>query len=100
MLFLLSLGPQLAEGVWNPLYMGIRAVVPGFWRVAKPEVFFEGTYLCLLASAGMALRRPLPRWLYLPLVVGWLLVVRSHPVYPGFTEYQEWTLDPNWEEHL
>ena len=99
-LLLLSLGPQLADGVWNPLYMGIRAVVPGFWRVAKPEVFFEGTYLCLLASAGMALRRPLPRWLYVPLVVGWLLVVRSHPVYPAFTEYQEWTLDPNWENHL
>ncbi len=80
--------------------MGLRALAPGFWRVAKPEVFFEGSYLCLMASAGMALRRPLPRWLYAPLALGWMLVVRSHTVYPGFSEYQEMTLDPHWQEHL
>ena len=99
-LFALSLGPQLAEGVWNPLYMLLRELLPGFWRVAKPEVFFEGSYLLLMASAGMALRRPLPRWLYLPLVLGWLLIVRSHPVFPGFSAFQQWELDPNWEQHL
>lgn len=99
-LFLLAIGPQFYEGVWNPLYMAIREVVPGFWRVAKPEVFFEGTYLCLMAAAGMGLRQPLPRWLYPVLVAGWLLVVRTHRVFPGFSEYQEWTLDPNWQHHL
>ena len=99
-LFSLALGPQLVEGVWNPVYMAIRAVLPGFWRVAKPEVFFEGTYLCLIAMAARGLPRELPRWAYVPLALGWLVVVRTHPVYPPIAEYTEHTLDPRWNERM
>lgn len=99
-LLTLALGPRLIGEVWNPVYMGIRAVIPGFWRVAKPEVFFEGTYLCLIAMAARGLPIELPRWAYVPLAVGWILVVRTHPVYPPVTEYTEQRLDPAWMEHL
>ncbi|MCP4810455.1 MAG: hypothetical protein GY884_34400 [Proteobacteria bacterium] len=99
-LFSLALGPQIVEGVWNPVYMAIRAVIPGFWRVAKPEVFFEGTYLCLIGMAARGLPRELPKWAYLLLAAGWFIVVRSHPVYPPVTEYSEHELDPRWMEHL
>lgn len=98
----LALGPFLVEGVWNPVYMGLRLAVPGFWRVAKPETFFEGTYLALIALAALALPPALPRrvvaGLALVSVVGWLAVVRSHPAYPGFSEYLEQRLAPDWAE--
>lgn len=98
-LFALSLGPRLAEGVPNPVYELPRAVVPGFWRVAKPEVFFEGSYLALIALAarGAAACSP-PRWLYLVMPIGWLVVVRTHAVYPGFTQPLEVHLDPGWAQ--
>ncbi|MCB9791802.1 MAG: hypothetical protein H6741_03660 [Alphaproteobacteria bacterium] len=102
-LFLLALGPQLWPGVMNPLYMGIRAAVPGFWRVAKPEVFFEGTWLLLIGVAALQLqrlpgRRPL---LLLPVfMLGWALIVRTHPVFPAFSAPLEVQLDPNWARNV
>jgi hypothetical protein len=100
LLLLLALGPMPFEGVWNPVYMGLRELVPGFWRIAKPEVFFEGSYLLLLAMASRALDRPLPRWLYPLLLIGWLWAVRSHPVYPGFSEFLPLELSEGWTQQV
>ncbi|HJN73177.1 MAG TPA: hypothetical protein QGF58_04495 [Myxococcota bacterium] len=98
--FVIALGPKLTEDLWNPLYMALHAVVPGFWRVAKPEVFFEGTYLCLLGLAARAVDRPLPGWLYPLLVIGWLAVVRTHPAFPPVAEYQHYELSEDWMKRL
>ena len=100
LLFLLALGPRPLEGVWNPLWMGLRELVPGFWRVAKPEVFFEGSYLLLLAMASRALDRPLPRWLYPLMLIGWFWAVRCHPVYPGFSEFLPLELSGSWMQQV
>ena len=53
---LLSLGPQLYSGVVNPLYK-VFSLVPGMWRMAKPEFFFTAVYLmlCLWMVKGLSL---------------------------------------------
>jgi len=91
LLMTLALGPYLTPAVQNPVYMAIWHVVPGFWRVAKPEVFFEGTYLAILAlgALGLQSRKLTGMLLYPTFAVGWLLMVRSHPVFPEFSAYQE-----------
>lgn len=104
-LFLLSLGPLLLPGVENPLYMAVRAVVPGFWRMAKPETFFHGSWLLICAVASMELARKVPRPRTLGLLYGvfvffWMLMVRTHPVYPGMTLPNHDALDPAWEERV
>jgi hypothetical protein len=106
-LFVLSLGPAPVPGagVPNPLYMAAWHLVPGFWRVAKPEVFFEGTWLLMLALAAveLAARRPSGRTLtavYGVMVVGWLVAVRAHPVYPGFSALLDTTLDSGWQRRV
>jgi hypothetical protein len=83
--FVLALGPTR-----NPVYLALFEVVPGFWRVAKPETFFHVTWLALLAVAARQLTdlRPTPRaltGLALLMGLGWVLSVRTHPVYPRFT---------------
>ena len=99
LLLTLALGPNLAPAVPNPVYMAIWHVVPGFWRVAKPEVFFEGTYLgiLMLAAIGFQGRKLTGMLLYPTFVVGWLLMVRSHPVYPEFSAYQDLELSEAWQ---
>lgn len=97
-LFLLALGPQVLPGIWNPVYMGVRAVVPGFWRVAKPETFFHGTWLLLLGIAALRLQARPARWLYPLVVLSWLVLARTHPVFPPFTQVQTQSLDPSWAE--
>lgn len=103
-LTLLSLGPELGFGVANPVYMGLYAMIPGFWRVAKPEVFFEGSYLALLAmgAAGLARLAPPGRalWLLPILALGWLAVVRTHPVYPPMSRFVPMELAPEWRRGL
>jgi hypothetical protein len=95
------LGPVILPGVPNPVYYAARAVVPGFWRIAKPEVFFEGVYLALIGLAAVACRgRDAPRWLYPIWALAWLLIVRTHPVYPGFSAPIEQRLAPDWAEHV
>lgn len=96
----ISLGPQ-----GNPLYAALLAAVPGFWRVAKPEVFFHLAWLALLVAAGVELtaRRVRPLTLLLlaaVFVAGWIAGVRTHPVYPRFTQPLPLTLAPDWEQAL
>ncbi len=91
-LFTLSLGPYLwRPDLVNPIYMAARTVVPGFWRVAKPETFFHATWLLLLLIASIQLARA--RWrprtygaVYLLFITAWLLMVRTHPAYPPMTQ--------------
>lgn len=108
-LFGLALGPFLFEGVENPVYMGLRAVAPGFWRVATPEVFFEGSYVLLLGASAVGLNLALDRvqalsrrpWLLWGVAaLGWLLLVRTHPAFPGFTEFVDVPLDADWASRV
>ncbi|MEC7241203.1 MAG: hypothetical protein VXW32_08175 [Myxococcota bacterium] len=84
-LFVFSLGPNLIGELSNPIYMVAWHTVPGFWRVAKPEVFFYGSWLCMLgvASRGALSRK---RVVYPALLLTWVLLTRPHETYPGFTE--------------
>ena len=96
----LALGPTN-----NPVYLGLYYVVPGFWRVAKPETFFHLGYLLILGAAAVSLarRRPRPRTvgaLALVFVVGWVASVRTHPVYPRFTVPVPVTLSPAWQRSV
>jgi hypothetical protein len=105
-LFLLSIGPFLwGHGVENPLYWFARAVVPGFWRVAKPEVFFHGTWLLLLGVAAIQLARSNASGralgvLYALFVLAWLVMVRTHPAYPPMTLPTKTQLAPNWADRV
>ncbi|MCB9758943.1 MAG: hypothetical protein H6739_03815 [Alphaproteobacteria bacterium] len=103
-LFTLALGPQVLPEVPNPVYMALHAAIPGFWRVAKPEVFFEGTWLCLIGVAALGLP---DRWLRrsalwgVPVfAAGWLLIVRTHPVFPPFAEPVPVELAPDWQQRV
>lgn len=98
--FLLALGP-----VDNPLYRLLFDVVPGFWRVARPETFFHLTWLALLGAAGLTLAhlRPSPRTLAVLaafFVLGWLVGVRTHPVFPQFTLPVTVHLAPDWRRSV
>ena len=103
----LSLGPDPVpgSGLSNPVYMAAWHGIPGFWRVAKPEVFFEATWLLALGvgAIGLARRRPSTRALvalYAVMAGAWLLLTRSHPAYPGFSEPVETSLDEGWERRV
>lgn len=107
----LSLGPVLLwtssapqEGVHNPAYFAAWHLIPGFDRVAKPEVFFEGTWMLALVAGAAGLRDWRPRFpeiaLLVAVVAAWLLLVRTHPVYPPFAEFQATDLDPAWKERV
>jgi hypothetical protein len=97
---LLALGPVLwGSHVPNPVYMGVRALVPGFWRVAKPEVFFHGTWMLLLGVAALQIARV--QWrrrtlglLYGLFILAWVLMVRTHPAYPPMTKAVALTHSP------
>jgi hypothetical protein len=104
--FLLSLGPTITGlDLTNPIYMGARAVVPGFWRVAKPEVFFHMTWLMLLGIAAIQAHRSgwtpwtIRIW-YAAFVVGWLIMVRTHPAYPPMTVPIDTPLAKDWADRV
>lgn len=107
-LFALSLGPLLLPGVKNPIYLGLVTLIPGLWRVAKPEVFFEGALALLLALAAVGLAEILRRvrvtgvtvMLYCITIVMWLLLVRAHPAFPSFHAPVESRLAPGWERRV
>ncbi len=92
---LLSVGP-FPFGLSNPLWLGLREVVPGFWRVAEPEVFFQGTLLCAMAIGARSLG-PSPRpWMYPVVAAIWVVSVETHPAFPGFSAFREPRLAPSW----
>ena len=99
--FVFSLGPELITGgPRNPLYMAAWHIVPGFWRLAKPETFFHVSWMLILAIAAIQLARLKASSrtvfaLYALFIVGWLLMVRTHPVYPTMTKPIEVKLDPS-----
>jgi hypothetical protein len=100
-----SLGPRLAGDLQNPLFLTAWRLIPGFWRLARPEFLFEGAYLVLLCAAGLALSAWVARtrWLAMigaALLAGWLAGVRTHPVWPGFSEPIEVRLDAGWERQV
>ncbi len=106
---LLATGPMLigeqGSGLPNPVFMAAWKLVPGFWRVARPEFLFEGAWLVLLASAALALERWRPGWrvllaLQLALLAGWAWGVRGHPAYPGFCEPVEVSLPDDWQQRV
>ena len=102
--FLLSLGPMVL-GVENPMYMAARAVIPGFWRIAKPEVFFHMSWALLLGVAAIQAsrsgwNRQLTAWLYGLFVLAWLVMVRTHPAYPPMTEFKASKLSNDWENRV
>ena len=107
-LAVLSLGPALVHGepgapavLANPVYMAVSAVVPGFWRMAKPEVFFELVWLGLLALGATKAEALVPQdrrqWL-IPgaVLLAWLGLVRTHPAWPGLSQPVESALAPDW----
>lgn len=92
----LSLGPAFPPFAW------ITAFVPGLWRFAKPEVFFEVTWLAILVAAsvtlaGLDLSR---RVLATIMIASWILSVRTHPVYPGFTMPVPVKMAPSWQQSV
>jgi hypothetical protein len=101
-LFAVSLGPSILPNVTNPLYFAVRDLVPGFWRVAKPEVFFEGAWLVLLVFAARGFGRiattaPRAAFVYGAMVAVWLGTTRAHPAFPGFSMPQEIQPVAGWE---
>jgi hypothetical protein len=109
LLGLLSIGPMLlgarGAGVPNPLFMAAWKLIPGFWRIARPEFMFEGAWLVLLASAALTLQRWRPGWkvllvMQIAMLAGWAWGVRGHPAYPGFTEPVEVELSEGWQQEV
>jgi len=104
---LLAMGPVLLgsaeRGIPNLVFNYAWKLIPGFWRVARPEFFFEGAVLVLLASAALWISRQLRGRgqllaLHVLLILGWCWGVRGHPAYPGFAEPVEVELRSGWEQ--
>jgi hypothetical protein len=107
---MLALGPALVPGpegspaeVGNPVYLAVRAVVPGFWRMAKPEVFAQLVWLGLLVLGARSAASKLTKNSHQVVVLGmmaaaWLTLVRTHPAFPGLSQPIESQLAPDWAE--
>jgi hypothetical protein len=104
----LAAGPAPMGGqgtLTNPFYMAAREIIPGFWRVAKPEVFFHCTWMLILAVAAIRVAAWKPgkvgaAVIYAVIVVTWLATVRTHPVYPGYAKGIESSLAPTWHRDV
>ncbi|MEL6346880.1 MAG: hypothetical protein AAFV53_27455, partial [Myxococcota bacterium] len=98
---LLSLGPELITGgPHNPVYMTAWYTVPGFWRIAKPETFFHVSWMLILTIAAIQLKafnvdRRGVLVFYAVFVAAWMIMVRSHPVYPTMTMPIDVKMNPN-----
>jgi hypothetical protein len=80
----------LALGPVTPLWTAF-ASLPGLWRFAKPEAFVHLAILAVVPLAARGVGRLERRSRHAPgialaaQVILWLWLVRSHPVYPGFS---------------
>jgi hypothetical protein len=108
-LFLLAIGPNITSSIQNPVFMIIWNIVPGFWRVAKPEVFFYGTWLLVLACSAYGLSKSIQLnvpsrnrrlAIYCVSLVWWVFAVRNHEVYPQFSTPVETELGEVWRAAL
>jgi len=112
-LFVVSLGPVLLPGdspreptLTNPVYMALHAVVPGFWRLAKPEVFFQPVWLLTLVGAALGLQHVARRScknavvLAVLLLAVWWPLVRGHAHFPGLSAPLDSALDPRWQDRV
>jgi len=100
----LAFGPEIG-GLLNPIDWAAREGIPGFWRAAKPETFFQGSWLLLLGLGALGMSQiESPRWvlagLYMAMIATWLVGVRSHGVYPSMFEKTEIYLAPDWAEQV
>jgi len=91
-----SLGPFLAPGIPNPGWQAVRSFTPGLWRLSEPEVFFQGSVLMLIVVAAAGLGKGRRLWLYPVCVACWVFTVRSHPAFPGYSEFKAPRLSPTW----
>ena len=81
---ILALGP--ATPVWTAFTM-----LPGMWRFSKPETFFHLDVLVIGTLASLVLSRRTPRQqvgIAVLMLISWLVLVRTHPVYPGFSRFE------------
>ena len=112
-LFIVSLGPVLVPGaqldapvLTNPVYMALHHTIPGFWRLAKPEVFFQPVWFLVLVGAAVGLQRLAQthrRGAVLAaalMFVAWWPLVRSHPEFPGMSAPLDSALDPRWKDRV
>lgn len=79
---LLALGP--ATPAWK-----LFSALPGMWRFSKPETFFHLVVLGIAVVAALAYSKLSVRSLILVAALQlswWSLLVRTHPVYPGFSQ--------------
>ena len=97
--FLLALGPQII-GLSNPIYL-LLSIIPGLWRLAKPEIFFLITYTLLIIWAGRArLPSQLKSIAIFLMLLLWLVGLRTSKAYPYLTEYIPGELPENWEQRF
>ena len=97
--FLLSLGPEII-GIQNPLYT-LLSVVPGLWRLAKPEIFFLISYTLLIVwAARVELSTKMKRITGILLLSTWFIGLHSSTAYPYLSEYIPAQLPVNWEQRF
>jgi len=89
---LLSIGPEPSPTIKNPIYLFL-GIIPGFWRFAKPEIYFLISYGCLcVAAVQIELSKPI--LILISLI--WLVGLYSSEAFPYLTVFIESSLSPNW----
>lgn len=97
--FLLSLGPTIL-GLSNPIYLFL-SLIPGLWRLAKPEIFFLITYALLIIWAGrVQFSRKIQIGIIILMLSFWIIGLRTSKAYPYLTEYIPAELPENWEQRF
>lgn len=85
----LLVGPLLlAFGPATPAWT-LFSALPGMWRFSKPETFFHLVVLGIAVLAALAYTKlRVGRLVFVAVLqlAWWLLLVRTHPVYPGFSQ--------------
>ena len=98
-----ALGPRIL-GFPNPQYMAAWSVIPFFWRIAKPEVFFLVPLLAMCMIAALALQAASPPWKHVvalgAMLALWFPMVRGHDAYPGFSQFVDGELPDQWMDRM